>query len=184
VHHDVQGSTVALTTAGTSGPAETYTYSDYGAPQSGSWSAYQYAGYRYDSETGLYYVKARYYSPNLGRFLQTDPVGFQGGFNLYAYVGNDPINFTDPTGRFMEQPNVDMSIPYEQTQNMPLTSYDPTVPTSMELIRAPQVFTSQSPLVNGPYQFAGTEYDYQVVNAGGRQFLSQWLLKSHSPISL
>jgi RHS repeat-associated protein len=103
VHHDVQGSTVALTTAGTSGPAETYTYSDYGAPQSGSWSAYQYAGYRYDSETGLYYVKARYYNPNLGRFLQTDPIGLSGGTNLYAYVGNDPINLFDPTGLMAEE---------------------------------------------------------------------------------
>jgi hypothetical protein len=56
VHHDRKGSTVALTEPGGSGPAETYTYSDYGAPQSGTWLAYQYAGYRYDSETGLYYV--------------------------------------------------------------------------------------------------------------------------------
>ena len=98
VHHDVKGSTVALTVPGGSGPAETYTYSDYGAPQSGMWLAYQYAGYRYDSETGLYYMPARYYSPALGRFLQSDPVGFRGGANLYAYAGNDPVNLVDPTG--------------------------------------------------------------------------------------
>jgi RHS repeat-associated protein len=98
VHHDMKGSTVALTEPGGSGPAETYTYSDYGAPQSGTWLAYQYAGYRYDSETGLYYVNARYYNPNLGRFLQADPSGVQGGINLYAYAGNDPVNHVDPTG--------------------------------------------------------------------------------------
>ena len=99
VHHDMKGSTVALTEPGGSGPADTYTYSDYGAPQSGSWLAYQYAGYRYDSETGLYYMPARSYSPALGRFLQADPSGVQGGFNLYAYAGNDPVNSEDHSGQ-------------------------------------------------------------------------------------
>jgi RHS repeat-associated protein len=98
VHHDRKDSTVALTEQGGGGPAETYTYSDYGAPQSGTWLAYQYAGYRYDSETGLYYMPARYYSPALGRFLQADPSGVQGGLNLYAYAENDPVNLADPTG--------------------------------------------------------------------------------------
>jgi uncharacterized protein RhaS with RHS repeats len=47
---------------------------------------------------GLYYYKARMYSPGLGRFLQTDPVGTADDLNLYAYVDNNPINLTDPTG--------------------------------------------------------------------------------------
>jgi RHS repeat-associated protein len=97
-HHDAMGSTVAVTAPGSSGAADVYTYSDYGAPGAGTWATYRYAGYRYDNETGLYYVNARYYSPNLGRFLQTDPAGLSGGTNLYAYVGNDPINLIDPTG--------------------------------------------------------------------------------------
>jgi RHS repeat-associated protein len=49
-------------------------------------------------QTGLYYMPARYYSPALGRFLQSDPVGFRGGMNLYAYAGNDPLNLEDPMG--------------------------------------------------------------------------------------
>jgi RHS repeat-associated protein len=97
-HHDVLGSTVALTQSGTSGAAEVFTYGEFGLPAGGSGTPYLFAGYRYDAETGLYYVRARYYSPQHGRFLQTDPIGITGGRNLYAYVNNDPINRTDRYG--------------------------------------------------------------------------------------
>jgi len=46
----------------------------------------------------MYYYKSRMYVPSLGRFAQTDPIGYDGGPNLYAYTGNDPINSTDPLG--------------------------------------------------------------------------------------
>jgi RHS repeat-associated protein len=58
---------------------------------------FQYTG-RENDNTGLYYYRARYYSPELQRFISEDPIRFKGGLNFYAYVGNDPINITDPTG--------------------------------------------------------------------------------------
>jgi RHS repeat-associated protein len=48
-----------------------------------------------DTETELHYNYHRYYDPQIGRYLRVDPIGFEGGLNLYAYVQNDPINFLD-----------------------------------------------------------------------------------------
>jgi RHS repeat-associated protein len=47
---------------------------------------------------GLDYLQQRYYDPQAGRFLTPDPIGFAGGFNLYAYVGSDPVQWADPSG--------------------------------------------------------------------------------------
>jgi RHS repeat-associated protein len=51
-----------------------------------------------DAETGLHYNDQRYYDPQLGRYISADPLGLQGGLNRYAYVGNNPLGFTDPLG--------------------------------------------------------------------------------------
>ena len=62
---------------------------------------YIYTGRERDAETGLYYYRARYYDPQIGRFLSEDPIGFAGvDVNLYRYVANNPINFIDPSGLF------------------------------------------------------------------------------------
>jgi RHS repeat-associated protein len=95
---DGLGSVVAL--ANTSGQlTEKHAYSAYGLASSTAGTAFQFAGRRVDPETGLYYNRARFYSPSLGRFLQTDPTGTKGGINLYAYTANDPVNRVDSTGR-------------------------------------------------------------------------------------
>ena len=51
-----------------------------------------------ETELELYYYKARFYDPKIGRFLQTDPAGTKDDLNLYAYVGNNPVNRVDPDG--------------------------------------------------------------------------------------
>ena len=61
-----------------------------------------FAGYQFDAETGLYHTQNRYYDPRLGRFLSPDPLGQAAGRNVYAYVGGDPLDQTDPSGLCFE----------------------------------------------------------------------------------
>ena len=73
-------------------------YDEYGAPAPGNAGRFGYTGQVWLPETGLYHYKNRAYNPELGRFMQTDPIGVSGGMNLYAYVGGDPVNLVDPLG--------------------------------------------------------------------------------------
>jgi RHS repeat-associated protein len=79
-------------------------YDSFGNPinQSGAGGdRFMFAAREYDSATGLYYDRARYYAAPVGRFTQQDPTGFVGGdTNLYRYVQNEPTIATDPTGTY------------------------------------------------------------------------------------
>ncbi len=99
-HTDGQGSVMALTD-NNGLKANTYSYSAFGLTKSQTGTvvnSWQYTGRQFDSETGLYFNRNRYYNPWIGRFMTQDPIGIRGGVNLYGYVQNSPVNLIDPSG--------------------------------------------------------------------------------------
>lgn len=96
---DALGSTVRVVNGGQVRAA--YSYDSFGRVVSRTGVAqapHLFQGREYDEESGLYYFRARYYDPALGRFMSEDPIGFAGGLNFYRFALNNPVNFTDPFG--------------------------------------------------------------------------------------
>jgi RHS repeat-associated protein len=100
---DGLGSVVALTKSNGSAVNTYFGYNTFGgmpAPTETVANPFRFTGREWDSETGLYYYRARYYDPLWGRFLSEDPLRSRSGPNFYNYVHNRPTILRDPTGRF------------------------------------------------------------------------------------
>ena len=88
-------------TASNGSLAQSYTYDSFGNQTASSGSLtnfFRYTGREFDTETGLYFDRARYLDPTTGRFLSEDPMDFDAGTNFYDYVANDPTTLIDPWG--------------------------------------------------------------------------------------
>src|SRR5262249_28058682 len=101
------GTAIALADA-TGSPTTVYTYEPFGgsaASGTASTASFRFTGRESDGGTGLYYYRARYYHPGLHRFVSADPIGFRGGVNFYAYVGDNPLRYIDPLGLDKQAPD-------------------------------------------------------------------------------
>ena len=110
---DISGTIKHIFSADTGNITKTINYDLFGNIQSETGttnSSLYFQGKVYDKESGMYYFYHRYYKPEIGRFLNEDPIGLNGGLNVYQAFGNNPLTFGDPLGHFVEPMNLDPKI--------------------------------------------------------------------------
>jgi len=123
-------------------------------------TSFAYTGEQYDSETGLLYLRARYYDPEIGRFITVDP--YLGRMeepvtqNRYIYVQNNPLAFNDPTGMDVLNAGLDIRVPSWLTSGLTALGNKEIIPTGFSL----------SVAVSVPTPWAGGEFDLGLVGTG------------------
>jgi RHS repeat-associated protein len=135
---DGLGSVTSLTNSA-GAAAQTYTYDSFGNLLAASGSlvnSFRYTGREFDTETNLYFYRARYYDPAAGRFLNEDPIGFRGGLDLYDFVLDNPMNMVDPFGLYPDPPQGP-----RKRKPRPPSSPRKTPPPGLALNLPPQVLT-------------------------------------------
>ena len=130
-HADGLGSITSLSTSA-GAIANTYAYDSFGKPTASTGSVvnpFRYTARESDTETGLYYYRARYYDPSVGRFISEDPILFTGGIDFYPYVENNPIEFRDALGLQAERKPLPTPTPPDPTPGRPVLVPKPVAPT-------------------------------------------------------
>lgn len=177
-YSDLQGSTLATTDA-QGNIVSSDDYRSYGSPASGSpGDGVGFASHIGDSDSGLIYMQARYYDPSIGRFLSVDMVlpapAALDLMNRYAYVANNPMSFSDPTGMFPQNmSSADINCEVYHCQR----SGDATRKTDAVSLGVPKntpagmthYFTDTSPA--GRVAASGAVMDYFKINYGGLQIV-------------
>jgi RHS repeat-associated protein len=158
---------------------EKYEYSVYGevnivAKQNGETrpvsivgNPYYFTGRHLDAETGLYYYRARMYSASLGRFLQTDPIGYADGLNWYLYCDNNPLVWIDPWGLCKDAPRELTEQEFQRVMEPMREELQTVAPAYMEL-SAEEAIKLWGAWDSGYYR-DGTLYQFDGRIASGHQ---------------